>query len=259
MKKRVVSAIVALLITVPLVYLGGFPFHLLVFIIATLGYREIIKLFTDDFWTELLSYLCFSTIILSNINQTSFDALLDYRIIGIIFLIFTMLALYNHKKKDINKYFSLLGITIFSGVSFSVMIIIRNMSLSYFIYLFLISIATDVFAHSIGTLLGKHKINEISPNKTWEGSLGGTFFGVLVGTLFYLILINGDTNILFICIITLFLSIIGQLGDLFFSLIKRNYNIKDFSNIMPGHGGVLDRLDSIIFIMLAFTYFITFL
>ena len=69
-------------------------------------------------------------------------------------------------------------------------IILRNMSLYYFIYIFLITIMNDTFAHSVGTLFGKHKINEISPNKSWEGCLGGAFFGVLISVLFYLIFIT---------------------------------------------------------------------
>ena len=118
---------------------------------------------------------------------------------------------------------------------------------------------TDTFAHSTGTLFGKNKINEISPNKSWEGCLGGAFFGTLISVLFYLIIVNQDVNLFLLIFITIFLSIIGQLGDLFFSLIKRHYQIKDFSNIMPGHGGILDRLDSVIFIALAFIFFINFL
>ena len=70
---------------------------------------------------------------------------------------------------------------------------------------------------------------------------------------------NPNINILLITVITIFLSILGQLGDLVFSAIKRYYGIKDFSNIMPGHGGVLDRLDSIIFVMLGYMMMFTLL
>ena len=68
-------------------------------------------------------------------------------------------------------------------------------------------------------------------------------------------MVDPGANILTVIFMTLILSIIGQLGDLVFSSIKRYFNIKDFSNIMPGHGGILDRLDSIILVMLAFVYF----
>ena len=107
-------------------------------------------------------------------------------------------------------------------------------------------------------LIGKHKLlEEISPKKTWEGTIGGTIIGTFVSTVFYVTVINPNINLGIIILVSLFLSIIGQFGDLVFSAIKRYYGKKDFSNIMPGHGGVLDRLDSLIFVLLGFTFFIT--
>lgn len=262
MRVRIISALIALIISVPLVYIGGIPFYLFSILLSLLGFREFINLAIKDNWgLKLISYICFLGIIGTNLVKTNFTNILNYQILGIILLLFFMTLLFQHrnKKYDTSKCFYALGITIFLGVSFSLMIIVRNMSLYYFIYLFLITIMTDTFAHSTGTLFGKHKINEISPNKSWEGCLGGTCFGTLISVLFYLIMINQDINIFVLIGITLFLSIIGQLGDLFFSYMKREYKIKDYSNIMPGHGGILDRFDSIIFVMLAFTYFITFL
>lgn len=262
MKKRIISAIIALIISVPLIYLGNVYFYLFAILISLLGFREILNLIDkDNHFVRIISYICFVILIGSSINNTNFNNLIDYNVIGIILLIYacTMLIIHRNQTFDISKLFYIIGITFFLGISFSAIIIVRNMSLYYFLYLFIISAMTDVFAHSVGTLFGKHKINEISPKKSWEGCLGGTFFGTLIGVLFYLIFINQDINIFIIIGVTVFLSIIGQLGDLFFSLIKRTYKIKDFSNIMPGHGGILDRLDSIIFVMLAFTYFITML
>ena len=77
-------------------------------------------------------------------------------------------------------------------------------------------------------------------------------FGTLIPTVFYYLTINSNANIFGLVLITFLLSCLGQLGDLFFSCIKRNCDIKDFSNIMPGHGGVLDRLDSIIFAIIGY-------
>lgn len=262
MRVRIISAVIALIISIPLVYVGGIPFYLFSILLSLLGFREIINLAIQDNWgLKMISYVSFLGIIGSNLAKTTFDGVLNYQIIGVIFLLFFMTLLFQHRNKhnDVGKCFYALGLTMFLGLSFSLIIIVRNMSLYYFIYLFLITVMTDTFAHSTGTLFGKHKINEISPNKSWEGCLGGACFGTLISVLFYLIMINQDINIFLLVGITLFLSIIGQLGDLFFSYIKRQYQIKDYSNIMPGHGGILDRFDSIIFVMLAFTYFITFL
>ena len=101
-------------------------------------------------------------------------------------------------------------------------------------------------------LVGKHKFTSISPKKTIEGLIGGTFMGTFVGVAFYHTVINPSMSLLFIIFITMFLSLIGQLGDLVFSAIKRYYDKKDFSDLIPGHGGILDRFDSIIFVVLAF-------
>ena len=134
----------------------------------------------------------------------------------------------------------------------------RSIGLNLLVYLLIITIITDSYAYFIGRLIGKNKLLEvISPNKTLEGTIGGSLVGTFVGVMYYITFVSNTVNIFKLIIISLFLSIVGQLGDLFFSAIKRKYNIKDFSNIMPGHGGILDRLDSIIFVMLAFTFIIT--
>ena len=142
-------------------------------------------------------------------------------------------------------------------MSFNVLIIVRNFSLDYIIYLFLITIMTDTFAYFTGLLIGRHKLMEkISPKKTIEGVVGGTLMAVLIASTYYHIIIDGSLSYVNLILITMVLSLIGQVGDLVFSSIKRYYKQKDFSNIIPGHGGVLDRLDSIIFVALAFILFI---
>ena len=261
MKTRIISAIVALIISIPLVYVGGMPFYFLAIIIALLGFKEILDLLVKNYWNRLICYISYLFLLGTSINENSLDNIFDFKVLSIVLLTYGCLLLINHKNKEFNveKCFYLIGISVLLAISFSTLIIIRNMNLFYFIYLFLITIMTDTFAQSTGILFGKHKINEISPNKTWEGCLGGTFFGVLISILFYLFFINQEINLFLLIFVTTFLSMIGQLGDLFFSQIKRYYKIKDFSNIMPGHGGILDRFDSIIFVSLAIIYFINFL
>ena len=120
-------------------------------------------------------------------------------------------------------------------------------------YLVLIAVFTDTFAMVIGCLIGKHKlIPDVSPKKSVEGSIAGSLVATSVASIFYYNIIGSNINIIVLIIMTLILSILGQLGDLFFSKIKRENNIKDYSNIMPGHGGILDRLDSLSFIILGY-------
>lgn len=110
---------------------------------------------------------------------------------------------------------------------------------------------TDIFAYFVGRLFGKHKITKVSPKKSLEGCIGGTIGAILI-MLLYTYIANTyfevDYPYLFIAGIGLILSLIGQIGDLAASSIKRYVDIKDFSNLIPGHGGMLDRIDSLIFL-----------
>lgn len=125
-------------------------------------------------------------------------------------------------------------------------------------YILFAAWGTDTFAYFTGMKYGKHKFTQVSPNKSLEGCVGG-LVGAVVISLIYTIIINQYTDInisyLGISIIAIILSIFGQIGDLSASSIKRYLKIKDFSDLIPGHGGMLDRIDSIIFIA-PFAYFL---
>lgn len=123
-----------------------------------------------------------------------------------------------------------------------------------FVYLLIANFATDTFAYFGGYFFGKHKLNErISPKKTIEGSLAGFIGSLLVSLAFYFAIalhVSGPTVMYFMA--SLLIPILSQVGDLAFSLVKRHFNVKDFGNIFPGHGGVLDRIDSLIFSLIVF-------
>lgn len=110
---------------------------------------------------------------------------------------------------------------------------------------------TDIFAYVIGKHFGKHKFSKVSPKKSIEGCIGGTI-GALIMMLIYTYVANTfwgmNYSYLFIAGIGIILSLIGQIGDFAASSIKRFVDIKDFSNLIPGHGGMLDIIDSLIFL-----------
>ena len=110
---------------------------------------------------------------------------------------------------------------------------------------------TDVCAYFVGILIGKHKFSKVSPKKSIEGCVGGTIGAILLMLLYtYVANTFWGTNYsyLFIGGVGLILSLIGQIGDFAASTIKRFVDIKDFSNLIPGHGGMLDRIDSLLFL-----------
>ena len=110
---------------------------------------------------------------------------------------------------------------------------------------------TDIFAYFVGKMIGKHKFSKVSPKKSIEGCVAGTV-GAVILMLIYTYFVNTylgmEYSYIFIAIIGVILSLVGQIGDFAASSIKRYVDIKDFSNLIPGHGGMLDRIDSLIFL-----------
>ena len=266
MKIRVISAILMLLIFIPLLVIGGVPFALLMLVISLIGLHEIFKVKRKQkefpFLMELFGYILVGFLTLNNYNSASLIFEIDYRIVAfmIFVFIFPMVFINDDKKYSVDDALFMMGATLFIGISMNLLILIRNFSLLYIVYIFLITCVTDTFALVTGKFIGKHKFApKISPKKTWEGFFGGTLWGAFCGTIFFNTVIDPSVNIVVVAIVTIALSIIGQLGDLVFSAIKRHYGEKDFSNLIPGHGGILDRLDSTIFVVLGFLLFLVIL
>ena len=134
---------------------------------------------------------------------------------------------------------------------FSSIVLVRYGNKGGYLYMlvFLGAWICDTFAYFTGKFFGKHKlIPEISPKKTVEGSIGGIVFTVISFVIFGLIVNLGfDAGISYIklCIFAVVLSIVSQFGDLIASTVKRQYDIKDYGNLFPGHGGILDRFDGV--------------
>ena len=264
MMERTISAIVALAIFIPIFILGGTVYNIAILVLSIFALKEFlaIKQIKKELpaFITFISYVLLTLFVLTNITNKDIVFSIDYRIIAGLFLTLTIPTVLYHDRSlySIVDAFYLIGGIFFLGISFSLMILIRNIGLSLIIYLFLITVITDTYAYLTGKFIGKHKLlEEISPKKTWEGTIGGTVFGTFIGSCYYLTVIDPNLPIYVVVLMTLFLSILGQFGDLFFSAIKRYYGKKDFSNIMPGHGGILDRLDSIIFVVLGFMFFVS--
>lgn len=262
MKKRVLSAIVMIAIFVPLLIIGGKTFAIFMSFLAILGLYELIHIRESrkefPFLVKMFAYIMVLFFSMSHFDSIEFSYTMDYRVVA--FMIFAFLSpmvfIHDFKKYNLNDALFLIGSVLFIGLSFNLLIICRNYDIVYLIYLLLITTITDTMALFTGMLVGKHKLCPlVSPKKTVEGMIGGTVAGSFVATAFYVTVINPSVSLSFVVLITVILSLLGQLGDLVFSSIKRYYNKKDFSNLIPEHGGILDRFDSLIFVVLAFIIF----
>lgn len=255
MKKRIISAIVMILLFIPIVLLGGYPYIILFSLLGLLSLKELMDL-EKDIPIILKISACFFTLflILYNYNDKTIDYLFNTKFFIFIGLFYFIAVVLFNKLKKYNYKDALYLITsiVFIGILFNGFIVVRNIGVNEIIYLFLVSCLTDTFALFTGKYFGKHKLSSISPNKTIEGSVGGSLFGSIITTLIYLLLTGFWSNFVIIFLVTLLLSILGQVGDLFFSSIKRSYGIKDFGDLIPGHGGILDRLDSTFFVLLGY-------
>jgi len=256
MKKRTISSIIVIAILVPIILIGGYLFALVAGALGVWAYKEILDLKKSHKnipnLIKVFGLLSIIYLILGNYGINSLDFAVSYsRILLPFLLILLPTVFYSEKKYTTNDAIYILGMVYLIGYFFNLVIVIRNIDINLLWYLLSLTVFTDTFAYTIGSLIGKNKMSpKISPNKSWEGFFAGLIGGSIISTIVYSNLIgNFSFKILLISII---LSIIGQIGDLVFSKIKRENGIKDFSNIMPGHGGVLDRLDSLLFVV--FTY-----
>lgn len=246
MRKRIISALAIFIILVPLVILGGIWFKIGVTLMSLISVYEILKLKQMPKTIKILSYLLMILMVFTDINSI-------IKIFITIFTLFVPIVFYDKEKYNIEHSTFLSSFIIFLGLVFSYICLIRENDVNVLIFLFLITVLTDTFALFGGKLFGKHKlIEKVSPNKTIEGSIIGSLFGTIIPSIFYIYMIDPGASIPLTVLMVLVLSIIGQIGDLVFSSIKRYFKVKDFSNLIPGHGGILDRFDSIIFVLIGY-------
>ena len=172
-------------------------------------------------------------------------------------LISLAVAVFSHGKADIRDVSSAFVLWLYTIVGFMSLIYMHDFITGgryFYLLAFIGAWVTDTFAYFTGMLLGKHKlIPDVSPKKTVEGAVGGIAFcvvafvgfGILYNNLW---LLEGDTPLplWLMATVGLLVSLVSQIGDLSLSLLKRKYGIKDFGKIFPGHGGVMDRFDSVL-------------
>lgn len=251
MKQRVITAIVALIIFIPIIVYGG---GLIEFAAAVLGIVAMdefykMKYDTPHYGQEAVAILAMLALILP--WKQWFPILPSPLFLYYIFIMILM-AMMVFDQKDF--HIDSLGFPVFTslylGIGFHSFIAARFTSLIVLLFALFIVWSTDIGAYMIGRKIGKHKLApSISPNKTVEGAIGGIVCAVVVSALY--LWKFGDHfpySMPMMLIFVVIFSIAGQLGDLVESSYKRFYGVKDSGKILPGHGGILDRFDSLLFV-----------
>lgn len=243
MKTRIISGLIGLAILLVVLYSGGMVFKGTILAITLVGlyeYHRAIEGLKDKYIVSYMNYLFAIALFFKDILGME-----DY--LGeILFLYAIAVAMHMVLKRDTtlkDVSYSLFG-GIYVAFFLSHLYSFEGSMLIWLI--FIVAWMTDTFAYFTGMFFGKHKLcPHLSPKKTVEGALGGVVGAAVSAVVFSLYFkVNG---VFLIGIMAVFGSVISQIGDLTASRIKRIAGIKDYGNLMPGHGGVLDRFDSIIF------------
>jgi len=152
-----------------------------------------------------------------------------------------------YKKKILKLISKFLSLLYLSSLTLGILYVVSNkIELKFFlVYPILVSIASDIGGLTFGKIFKGKKLTKISPNKTISGSIGSFFLSFLLIPFFYELFT--DQKITSLIIITAIISLTTQLGDLFISIIKRKARVKNTSDLLPGHGGILDRIDGLMF------------
>ncbi|MFA7561077.1 MAG: phosphatidate cytidylyltransferase [Candidatus Izemoplasmatales bacterium] len=256
MKTRIITGSVLTVILALFIYFGSgqleWLFSGLMVLLATIAAFEFNKMLNTNkdkvFYRYFSVFFSFSFTLLSVIffNESWYYLFVFIYLIGLL-LFYSLFYVFveGFKKEDFSEQILTIFYTSLGFIGFA---FLRTKSLEIIVYLFLVSMLTDVFAYFIGVKFGKTRLApKISPKKSVEGAIGGLVIGSLIAVLFAYFFKVFNLNIIWVILLTITLSIISQLGDLLASKFKREYGIKDYSQIFPGHGGVLDRFDSSMF------------
>lgn len=260
-KQRLISGIVLVVLLTTVLYLGGMPTFFMAAIVSLIGYYELLRIFHVEkssigvigYTASILYYI----LLMLELR----DFILPVSLLFLLALLTCYVVTFPkfHFEQVAAGFFGFFYVTVMLSYVYQIRILKDGGILV--VLLFLSSWGNDTLAYCAGRLFGKHKMSpHLSPKKTIEGAVGGVLGAGLLGFIYSLIVkdmvgIENNVALIFtlVCMLGGLISIIGDLGA---SAIKRNYEIKDYGTLIPGHGGILDRFDSVIFIAPVIYYFL---
>jgi phosphatidate cytidylyltransferase len=262
-RKRWITGIVALPFLIYLIYTGGIAFASMIAVASLLAFWEYFRIVFDSPDTNLrkvvtaIGYLTALSMV-AVAHRYSVEMLIVVMGTNIIISSLVFLFFFKSHIQLIESIRIQLQGVIYIPLSLSILVLIRNGNdgIAWIFFLLAIIFAGDTSAFYFGTYFGRHKLSpSVSPGKTIEGSIGGFLANILIGSVFKLFLFPylswGICFFFFILI-----GAAGQVGDLFESALKRMSGVKDSGTILPGHGGILDRIDALLFATPVMYFFI---
>ena len=259
-RTRLASGIVLMAVTITLMVYGGYPLFWVVTAISLIGLYELYKAVGMEKTVPALAGYISSIVTDWLLLKNEYE----YLLMWIIFTLMVFMACYVISYPKFNSeqitmlFFGIIYVTVMLSFVFKVRFVQDGHLLVWFIYIG--AWGSDTCAYCVGKLIGKHKMpSKLSPNKTIEGCLGGVAGAALIGFIFAVVFYDNKDIWWQLPLIGAVSSVISQIGDLAASAIKRNHDIKDYGNLIPGHGGILDRFDSIIFTAPVVYYLVKFI
>lgn len=261
MLTRILTSIVAFLIFLPfLIFSGTIAFPIAMALCAVISTYELIRcvgLHKNQLVTIPLVLVAAAAPLSMRLLGIQTTLSLAWIVLPVLMIFMLAVTVFSHGKVDITRSSTALMVSVYIIVAFSAMVYLRDFREGE-AYLYLLTFIgawiPDTFAYFTGRLFGKHKlIPDVSPKKTVEGAIGGVIFCVAAFVGFaaiynHFLLPEGAKSLplWLMAIVGLLTSVVSMIGDLSMSVIKRHFGVKDYGKILPGHGGFLDRFDSVI-------------
>ena len=264
MKINIFNSLILLAIFVVSLFLGKLAFSISMSLFAIISLREMLYIKNKDKYfpieIEIISYVILIFFVMNNYDNNLYFYYIDYKILSVLLLssLIPMVIINNKKKYNLLDALYLCGSTLFLGITFNLLTQFRAHNINYVIYIFVIAIFTTIFEIITTRYIGKYRLfPTINPKKTLEGLFGGIIMSTIISSMFFISRITTDIPIYAVVIITFILSLFGQFGDLVFSFIKKEFNKPNFSKSNKLKSGILDIMDSVIFITLGFILFVS--
>lgn len=252
--KRILVGVIGIPVILFLIYKGGVYFFILSLLLQSVCLFEFYRMFENRKYNPLkILTILISVIIL--ITSFYFESYLMFSFLIAVIILASLEIFRKEKRNPVNPMISVFGLLYITVPFILLNDLLQIKNFNVVIYIMVLIWSCDTFAYFGGKYFGKHPLNTISPKKTREGTVIGFVFAIAASMVFYYYFPEA-LSLQDALIVGSLIGVFGQVGDLFESMLKRFNDVKDSSQIIPGHGGVLDRFDSLVFVTpIVFVYF----